>query len=138
MNLPDLPKQNKNREALFSILFRHWIKAHPQKSCSFEIKQTSSDSIPFSKITQAQIDYGKAIKSKKGVLLRTQAVTEGMPDYIYLRNIPAYIVIKYPRFFCIIDIDVFDAENKRSKRRSLTSKRAAEIAQIVIHSRGGV
>lgn len=122
------------KEAKFSILFRHWIKAHPQKSCSFEIKQTDSDSIPFSKITQAQIDYGKAIKSKKGVLLRTQAVAEGMPDYIYLRNIPANIVIKYPRFFCIIDIDIFDAEKKRSKRRSLTSKRATEIAQKVIHT----
>lgn len=117
----------KHRESSFGILFRHWLKAHPQYTCAIEAKQTETDSIPFSCVTQEQIDYGKAIKSSEGVLIRTTGAT-GLPDYIYLRNEPSYVVIKYPKFFCLIDIDIFARESLASKRRSLTSERAMKIA----------
>lgn len=69
-----------------------------------------------------------AIKSKVGVMLRVVAVAEGMPDYIWLREEPAYVVIKFPDIMCIIDIEVFVNERDTSKRKSLTSERAEAIS----------
>ena len=120
------------RESKFAILFRHWIKANPMYSCTIETKQTTTESIAFNKVKQAQIDYGMAIKSKKGVLMRVQAVAEGMPDYVWCRQMPAYIAIKFPKFFCLIDVETFAMEQKRSERKSLTSSRAKEIAITVV------
>lgn len=120
------------RESKASILFRHYIKKNKMYTCALEMKQTITDSISFSCVTQAQIDWGMAIKSKEGVMLRVQAVAEGMPDYIYLREEPAYVVIKFPKMMCVIDIETFDIEKKRSQRRSLTSSRASDIAIISV------
>lgn len=89
-------------------------------------------SLPFVEVSQAQLDYGMAIKSDKGVLLRVQAVAEGMPDYVYLRNEPANIVIKYPHCFVMIDVETFMLERGRSERKSLTEGRAKDLAIKVI------
>lgn len=117
----------KKREADFGILFRHWIKAHPQFSSAYELKQTSNTSIPFSCVEENQLIYLSAIRSNKGVFIRVQG-TNGEPDYIYLRNAPAYVVIKYPKSFHLIGIDTFLLEKARSKRKSLTEERAKEIS----------
>ncbi len=122
-----------NHEAKSSILFRHWLKAHPFMTCTFEMKDThGKDSLPFSEVKQEQLDYGMAIKSKKGVLLRMQAVAEGMPDYAYFRNAPAFVVIKYPKSFEIIDVETFALERDRSKKKSLTKERAEAISTLSI------
>ncbi len=116
-------------ESKSSVLFRHWLMANPQFTCSWEVKDTRGlDYISFSEIKQAQIDYGMAIKhSDKGVLIRTDGV-EGLPDYIYVRKEPAWIIIKYPKSFEIIDVETFAMERYRSKRRSLTYERAQAIS----------
>jgi hypothetical protein len=119
----------QKKESNFSILFRHWLRANKILTCSLEMKDSrGKDYIAFSEIKQAQIDWGLAINSDKGVLMRMQAVAEGMPDYIYMRNEPAYIVIKYPKSFSIITIGTFLLEKQKSKRKSLTEKRASEIS----------
>lgn len=122
------------KEANFSLIFRHWIMANPPKiSATYEIKQTSIDSIPFSCLENHQIDASMAVKwSSKGYLIRVESGTVGAPDFSYYYNSPAYIVIKYPKCFCIIDIESFTEEKKRSKRKSLTSERACAISYKVI------
>ncbi len=117
----------KTREADFGILFRHWIKAHPQFTAAYELKQTSKDSIPFSCVEDHQLVYLEAIRSDKGVLVRVQG-TNGEPDYIYLRNEPAYIVIKFPKSFHIITPDAFLIAKRKEDRKSLTESRAKEIS----------
>lgn len=103
-------------------------------TAAIETKDTrGKNSFDFSEVSQEQLDWGMAIKSKKGVLLRIQAVARGMPDYIYMREEPSYIVIKYPAFFCLIDVETFMIERDRSKKHSLTGSRAQEIAVKVIH-----
>lgn len=121
----------KKREADFGVLFRHWIKANPRFSCAFELKQTSAKSIPFSALEEHQADYLQAIKGSKGVLIRVQGVN-GEPDYIYLRNHPACIVVKFPGEFSIIDIDAFMLEKKRSIRKSLTIDQAEKISILTV------
>ncbi len=127
-------------ESKSAIIFRHWIMANPSFTYSLETKDTrGSESFPFSEVSQAQLDFGLAIKhSKKGVLIRTQATVEGVPDYIYLKNEPARIAIKYPKGFVLIDVETFIQEKARSRRKSLTWDRAKEIAiKVVTKKKGG-
>lgn len=117
------------KEADFGILFRHWIKANPQSSAAFELKQTETDSIPFDCVTDEQLNFGLAITGDRGVLVRAEGV-RGLPDYIYFRNDPSFIVIKYPKSFHIISVLAFIIEKERSKRKSLTLERARAISRI--------
>ena len=127
----------KQRESSFGTLFRHWILANPPKlSGTYELKQTTTDSIPFTCLDDHQADFSLAIKwSKTGVLIRNESGTVGAPDYSYYNNAPAYIVIKYPAGFVIIDIETFLEEKKRSKRKSLTWERAQDIAYRTVNLR---
>lgn len=134
MKLPTLPKQIGKEEADFGLKLRKWIEKNPMFSCSLETKQTATDSIAFSCVEDEQLIWGMAIRSSKGVLMRIVPIVKGMPDYIWCRNMPSYVVIKYPKFFCFISVPVFIEEKKQSKRKSLTSARAKEIAVKVINS----
>lgn len=129
--MPPLPKQNKKREADFGVEFRHWIEKNPRYSCSLEIKRTVTDSIPFSEIKPEQIAWALSISGPKGALIRVQGLT-GEPDYIWCCNMPAYVVIRYPKSFYLIHIDAFVLEKQQSKRRSLSSARAQKISTIVV------
>ena len=121
----------QNREAKFALLFRHWLKANPTFSQAYELKQTAGSSIPFSALEEHQAIYLQAIKSTKGVLIRIRGES-GEPDYVYLRNSPASVVIKFPKEFSIIDIDTFLLERSRSKRKSLTISRARELSTVTV------
>lgn len=118
-------------ESKAAILFRHWLRANPSMSCAYEIKLTKGNSIPFRALEEHQADYLKAIKGKKGVLVRVIG-TNGEPDYIYLRNFPARVVVKYPTSFELIDIDTWEIEKHKSTRKSLTSARAKQISVVSV------
>lgn len=129
--LPTLPKQNNKKEAGFGLMFRKWIEKNPRFSCSLEMKQTATDSIPFSCVEEEQLIYGMAIRSERGVLIRVVG-TKGEPDYIWCRNMPSYVVIKFPKFFCLIPVPIFIQEKETSTRKSLISSRAKEISTVVV------
>lgn len=118
------------------MLFRHYVMAYPDKfpvSCTFELKETPTDSLPFSKVEQPQIDHAMAVRwGEKGCLIRVQAGNIGAPDYSFHKRDPALIVIKYPGMFCFVDIDTFIMEKEKSARKSLTADRARQIAMIVV------
>lgn len=123
----------QKKEADFGLLLRHWLKANPRFSCAYELKQTKFKSIPFGCVEEHQIDWLVAIKGPKGVLIRHQGGS-GEPDYVYLRNFPACVGIKYPSGFALIDIDTFLLEKKRTKERGLTWARAQEISTISVQT----
>lgn len=121
----------KKREADFGLLFRHWLKANPLRtSCAFELKQTTEDSLPFSSVKEHQIDALMASWSYNGLLYKAPDDSRGIKpfDYFYLRFAQAYIVIRYPDCFVLIEPMTFLHEKEKSKRKSLTSARAREIA----------
>lgn len=127
----------QKREAKSSILFRHWIRANPQFTGTYEIKDTrGKSSLPFSAVEDHQLAFGMAIKGNKGVLMRLQG-TNGEPDYVYFRGAPAWIAIKYPASFEIIDVETFLMEKKRSKSKSLTHQRAREISVVSVKTKTG-
>ncbi len=120
----------KKREADFTILFRHWLKANPMYSGAFELKQTTKNCLPFSDVKEHQLDALLAVKSKHGLLYKAPDDSRGVKpfDLFYLRNAFAYVVIKFPKSFHIIDAEMFKDEQKISKRKSLTEIRAFQIS----------
>lgn len=131
MTLPALPKQNKKKEADFGLYLRRWLKEHPQFSMAMELKQTEGNSIPFKEVKDEQLAYAFKIRSNEGVLIRVLG-TNGEPDYIWLRNMPSYIFVKFPKFFCAISPDVWVSLKERSPRKSLSSDEAKSSASIVV------
>lgn len=119
-------------EANFNTYFNHWLKSVHKKTGAFELKQTKGNSIAFNKVVPHQV---KALENAKNGVLVYKIPDVGFQnpfDCFCLVKVPAYVVIKFKDFFCLIDIDDWTNEVKRSKRKSLTSTRAKEIAVIVI------
>jgi len=121
------------REAKFTLLFRHWLKANPMDSACFELKQTER-SLPFSTVKEHQVNALLAAKSEQGLLYKVGDDSRGVKpcDLVYFRQAYAYVVIKYSKCWVIIDIDDFVEEKKRSRRKSLLCSRACEIAVEVV------
>jgi hypothetical protein len=128
--LPELPRQIKAREADFGIVFRTWFENNPFLGVSFELKHSrGKDYLNFSEVKDEQIMYALRV-STVGVLTRVQGLN-GEADYVFVKG-PAYIVIKYPRCFCIISIEAFIKEKKESVRKSLTWERACKISFVCV------
>lgn len=121
------------REAKFGLLFRHWLKANPRLSGAFELKQTTRNSLPFNAVAEHQLEALRAVNND-GLLYKAPDDSIGQKpfDYFYLRNAPAYVVVKFPKFFVAITIETFILEKSRSKRKSLLSGRAKDIASFVV------
>lgn len=130
-----LPSKRK-REAKCGLIFSHFIKANPQfETSAFELKQTRTDSIPFNSVAPHQIQWLKA--SVDGTFLyKIPDDSRGIKpcDYVLIRRAErAFVVIFFPTFFCFIDVHTFENQSNTSKRRSLTSTVAKEIAYLVVH-----
>ncbi len=128
------------REAKFTQLFRHWLKANPefcQRSGAFELKQTTSGSIAFSAVKEHQIIALEAVAGNSGLLYKAPDDSRGIKpfDLFYLRQSPAYIVIKFPKHFEIITVMTFVLERDRSKKKSLTAGRAKEISVVSVKTK---
>lgn len=126
----------KQHESSFSIQFRHWLMSNREDAksmidCSLEMKDTrGKDRFYLREVKEAQVEYGKSVKwSKKGVLIRTEGY-EGLADYHFIKQKPAYVVIKFPKGFCIIDIETIELE--QTKAKSITWERAQELSVKVI------
>lgn len=124
----------KKREASFQIQFRHWLKKNPMVSGAFELKQTTSKNLSFDLVKEHQINALMASSSNVGFLykLPDDSISTKPYDCFYLRNAKAYIVIKYPSCFVIIDVYDFMREKEISDSSSLSEIRAKEIAHIVV------
>lgn len=130
--LPNLPAARDAAEAAFGIEFRHYIeKYHPLHDSTFELKHThGATSIVFSAVESSQIAWAVKIE-QKGALARVSGTT-GEPDYWWLKGAYAFIVVRYPSFWCMIRASEWVRERDRSKRKSLTEERARVIASLVI------
>lgn len=129
MELPELPKQNKKKEADFGVKFRHIIeKKNPNKDYAFELKHTrGKKTFPFSEVKEKQIVW--ANKIKKGAFIRVIGMN-GEPDYIWMKGRQTYVVIKYPKNHYIITMESFIKEKEMTiNSKSLTEKRASEISE---------
>lgn len=122
------------REANFNSYFNKWVKNVYRKTAAFELKQTQTDSLPFSALQEHQAQALLQARWETFVFKIPDAGYQNPFDCFSLSGVPAYVVVFYAdgKFFCLIDIETFMLEDKRSKRRSLTASRAKDIATLVI------
>ena len=131
INLPNLPKQNKQKEASSSMDLKHFVERTKPETCSIEEKHTrGKEYLLFSEVKPEQIAFALSISSEKGAWIRTLG-QNGEPDHIWLKNEPAFIVIRYPKGTVWITIGNFLFEKEKSKRKSLTWERAKEISSKI-------
>ena len=136
--LPELPKHKKQEESNFGVLIAQQyskgkIFPYPHQ---LELKDTyGKDSMLFKEVSDLQIIKGLKIKHD-GILVRNTIAssngTAGIPDYSWTDRRAVYIVIRYPKSWCFIDIDTFVLERDRSKKKSMTEERACELSIKVI------
>lgn len=120
------------REAKFQTIFNKWVLNVFKKTAAFELKQTVNDRLPFSRLKDHQ---AAALWNAKHNMLTYKLVDCGYQnpfDSVSLKCVPAYVVIRYQQFFCLIDIDAFIKEGDESEEKSLTSARAKEIAEMCV------
>jgi len=120
------------KEKDFQRTFNHWVKEVYKKTAAFELKYTKTDSLPFSVVAGHQEDALMQVKHGVFVFKIPDMGYQNPYDCFCLSYQKAFIVIKYLSFFCLIDIDVWVEEQKISYRKSLTSKRAREIAYLIV------
>lgn len=120
------------REANFQSKFRHYLQARVRRSGAYEVKQTTSDSLPFKAVLEHQVESLLAAKNRV-MTYKPPDDTRGFKpcDFLHFADAQAYIVIKYPKGWCMIDIDVWVREEKQSIRKSLTWERAKAIADVI-------
>lgn len=137
MKLPNLPKKNNKKESDFgTTIFRPWFEKHSAEfeSASWELKDTQGkDHLNFSEVKERQVDSALRNISEKGNLIRVMVASTGTADYLSYRKAKAFVVIRYPLFFCLIRIQSFLHTRSTSTRKSLTSAEAVGISELVIH-----
>lgn len=120
------------REKSFQTTFNHWLKNVYKKTGAYELKQTTTGSLPFSAVVDHQVDALLNVRHGQFVFKIPDAGYQNPFDCFSLCEQPAYVVIKYDKFFCLISIDTWLLEKGRSKRKSLTSERAKEVSVVVV------
>lgn len=96
-----------SKEADFGILFRHWVKAYCPLAGGYELKDTrGKDYFVMSEWKESQRFHALASTTSKGNLIRVQAGTIGAPDYVYLKRMDSYVVIKFPDFFAVFNAEL--------------------------------
>lgn len=116
------------REAKFNSEFRKWLKESPLLSSAIELKQTTTNSLPFSALAPHQEMALLASKHNSLMFKLIDAGYQNPFDMFFLVKSGAWVVIKYPEGFYVVDIDDFIKERESSDRKSLTEERAKEIA----------
>lgn len=131
MTLAELPKKLKKREANWTTtVFRKWCEEKYRKPAVFEIKYAKGNSLPFSDVEPHQIANLLAVRHGTFVYKIADMGQRNPFDMFCMTEMPAFIVIKYPKGFVLIAVDTFLLESKKSKRRSLTWERACEIKTL--------
>ena len=116
--------------------FKKWCESKDNKlpTFVFEAKSTrGKDSLLFSQVEHHQvISEHQAKHATKYYKIADDSRGQKPFDGAFWRGVDAYIVIEYPRFWCMVDIDIFENEERTSVRRSIKDCRAMQIASVVI------
>lgn len=123
------------KEKDFQIKFNHWIKEKYFKTACFELKQTKGDSLPFNVLKDHQLYALYNAKHSNLVYKIPDAGFQNPFDCFSLAGVDAFVVVKYPEFFCLIDIDMWITTRDVSVgiTKSLSSFIAREIAHLIVN-----
>ena len=117
-------------EAKFQTEFNAFLKTTWKKTGAFELKHTRGrDYLPFDEVKDHQL---RALSIAKHGILSYKISDEARGfkpfDCFCMVGEEAYVVIKYPKCFVMIDIDVFNRERIECGTKSLTLERAKKLS----------
>lgn len=120
----------QKREALFQTQFNSFLRNEFKQTGVFELKHTrGKDSLPFSEVKEHQLNALRACKHGTFAFKISDIGMVFNPfDCFSMHHVPAFVVIKFPAAFYMIDVDAFIEERNSSVRKSLTEVRAKAIA----------
>lgn len=123
----------KKREALHTPKIEKYFKA-TNYYCNWEVKQTTTDSIPYSDVSEHQVN-GLLAAQAEGYTWKHSDLDPRtkMFDGSTVPPLRGVVVIKYPKAFVIITINNFLYKRDQSKRKSLTYEEAKAIADKIIY-----
>jgi len=125
----------RKAEAKFQTEFNKYLREVYQKTCAVELKHTRGrNCLPFSEVKDHQIRALQIVN--RGVFAyKISDFDMGYKpfDGFCLAGERAFIVIRYPRFFCMIPVETFVLERDRSTRKSLTSSRALDLSTCTVN-----
>ncbi len=124
-------------EAKCQVRFNHWVKNVFKKTAAFELKQTQTDSIPFSALAEHQEQALLAVREGVFVWKIPDAGYQNPFDSFCMTNTQAYVVVFYPQSFELIPINGWILERERSTRKSLTYERAKAISILSVPLKQG-
>lgn len=126
------------REAKLTTIFRKWALQNfphlfPNRTLAIEIKQCST-SVPFSALQEHQELTLWTAKHKYLFYKIPDMGLQNPCDVMYLSDTLSFVVVFYTKadITVFIDIDVWQKEKTLSKRKSLSCKRAIEIASQTV------
>jgi len=118
------------KERNFQTTFNHWLKEVYKRTAAFELKQTTTNSLPFTAVVKHQRNALLQVRHACLVYKIPDVGFQNPFDTLEMCEQPAYVAIRYPKGVAIIPIDTFLLEEKRSKRKSLTFDRAMSLSVI--------
>ena len=125
-------------EAAFQTLFSHWLKAKflpaREGGFAFELKHAHGKKfLPYSRVEPHQVAALLATRTI-GLYYKLSDESRGWKPYdcFAMKGCDAYVVIKYPSCFVLIDVRDFIKEKEYARGKSLKENRAKEIAEIVV------
>lgn len=117
----------------FQSHFSKWLKNVHQELGAFELKVAGKNNrLPFSAVQPHQILALENARHGTFVFKIPDLGYQNPFDCFCLHRVPAWVVIKYDKHFCMISIDNFTAEKLKSQSKSLSFDRAKEIASIIV------
>jgi hypothetical protein len=121
------------REANITPLIEKFLKQN-KIYCNYEVKQTTTDSIPFSNVPDHQINSLIAAQ-EEGISHKYSDADPRIKPCDGSNNppLPGYIIIKYPKAFVLITVNNFIHARIANRKKSLTFEKACDIAEKIVY-----
>lgn len=130
-----MKKKEASQDSLIEAWMRYFLKTHP--SCVIEAKHTrGADSVAYKAMEEHQPVFLRAAQDEVVVWKIDDVGYRQKPfDFIGVAGAYSFVAVRFDRFIAIISLNVWEEEQKRGERKSLTSARAREIAFDIIEAR---
>lgn len=132
------------KEKQIQTLFGKWLQENPRPHASaYELKLARGSTLPFSAVREHQVTALLAVK-REGIYHKIADQTIGRNntfgwtlkkpfDCVWLNGLNAYLAVifykpRQPKVLYCIDIEDWIKETKTSLKKSITEKRANELA----------
>lgn len=125
----------QKKESKWQIVFNKYLRQERGLNYGFyELKDAAGEYFNYKNFEDHQIESLTSLRWSGLVWKLSDADPRQKPcDTMCVPPLPAYVVIKYPKFFAVITVEDFVADRDARKRKSLSYQQALSIATRIIH-----